>query len=112
VSLPHAGGALPILCGRLDRGFEVRGECKTIARPPSGYLTRFTYDTISYSAPIMNYLVGLVGADHIMIGSDYCFEIADNDPVKLVNGIKSLDDGERRQILWDNAARLLKLGSP
>ena len=112
VSLPHAGGALPILCGRLDRGFEVRGECKTIARLPSGYLTRFTYDTISYSAPIMNYLVGLVGADHIMIGSDYCFEIADNDPVKLVNGIKSLDDGERRQILWDNAARLLKLGSP
>src|SRR5262245_29231459 len=109
VSLPHAGGALPILRGRLDRGFEVRGECKTIPQPPSGYLKRFTYDTISYSTSIMDDLVGLVGADRIMMGSDYCFDIAYNDPVKIVNGIKSLDDNERRQILWDNAARLLKL---
>ena len=112
VSLPHAGGALPILRGRLDRGFEVRGECKTIPQPPSGYLKRFTYDTISYSTPIMDDLVGLVGADRIMMGSDYCFDIAYNDPVKIVNGIKSLDDNGRRQILWDNAARLLKLTNP
>jgi len=54
----------------------------------------------------------LVGADRIMMGSDYCFDIAYNDPVKIVNGIKSLDDDERRQILWGNAARLLKLGNP
>jgi aminocarboxymuconate-semialdehyde decarboxylase len=112
VSLPHAGGALPILRGRLDRGFEVRGECKTIPQPPSEYLKRFTYDTISYSATIMDDLIGLVGADRIMMGSDYCFDIAYNDPVKIVNGIESLDDGERRQILWGNAARLLKLGNP
>jgi aminocarboxymuconate-semialdehyde decarboxylase len=112
VSLPHAGGALPILRGRLDRGFEVRGECKTIPQPPSEYLKRFTYDTISYSATIMDDLVGLVGADRIMMGSDYCFDIAYNDPVKIVNGITSLDDDERRQILWGNAARLLKLGNP
>ena len=86
VSLPHAGGALPILRGRLDRGFEIRGECKVITRPPSEYLKRFTYDTIAYSEPIMDYLVGLVGADRIMMGSDYCFDIAYNDPVKIVNG--------------------------
>jgi aminocarboxymuconate-semialdehyde decarboxylase len=54
----------------------------------------------------------LVGADRIMMGSDYCFDIAYNDPVKIVNGIKSLDDNERRQILWGNAARLLKLANP
>jgi aminocarboxymuconate-semialdehyde decarboxylase len=109
VSLPHAGGALPILRGRLDRGFEIRGECKVIKRPPSEYLKRFTYDTISYSEPIMDYLVGLVGADRIMMGSDYCFDIAYNDPVKIVNGMKSVNDEQRRQILWGNAARLLRL---
>jgi len=109
VSLPHAGGALPILRGRLDRGFEIRGECKVISRPPSGYLRRFTYDTISYSEPIMDYLVGLVGAERIMMGSDYCFDIAYNDPVKIVNGMKSVNDGQRQQILWGNAARLLRL---
>jgi aminocarboxymuconate-semialdehyde decarboxylase len=74
-------------------------------------LKRFTYDTISYSAPILDYLVRLVGADRIMMGSDYCFDIAYNDPVKLVNEMKSVDDHQCRQILWDNAARLLKLGS-
>jgi len=109
ISLPHAGGALPILRGRLDRGFEIRGECKVIPRPPSEYLRRFTYDTIAYSGPIMDYLVGLVGADRIMMGSDYCFDIAFNDPVKIVQGMKSLNEAQRQQILWGNAARLLRL---
>ena len=109
VSLPHAGGALPILRGRLDRGFEIRGECKVIKRPPSEYLKRFTYDTIAYSKAIMGDLVALVGADRIMMGSDYCFDIAYNDPVSIVTGMKSLDEQQRRQILWGNAARLLRL---
>src|SRR4026208_1633753 len=59
VSPPPPGGALPILRGRLDRGFEIRGECKVIRRMPSEYLRRFTYDTIAYSGEIMDYLVGL-----------------------------------------------------
>jgi len=109
VSLPHAGGALPVLRGRLDRGFEIRGECKVIPRPPSEYLRRFTYDTISYSAPVMDYLVELVGVERIMMGSDYCFDIAYNDPVKIVKGMNSVDDRQRQQILWGNAARLLRL---
>jgi aminocarboxymuconate-semialdehyde decarboxylase len=109
VSLPHAGGALPILRGRLDRGFEIRGECKHLPRKPSEYLRRFTYDTISYSEPIMDYLVGLVGAERIMMGSDYCFDIAYNDPVRIVQGMKSVNDEQRRQILWGNAAKLLRL---
>jgi aminocarboxymuconate-semialdehyde decarboxylase len=109
VSLPHAGGALPILRGRLDRGFEIRGECKVIPRPPSEYLRRFTYDTIAYSGPIMDDLVKLVGAERIMMGSDYCFDIAYNDPVAIVNGMKSLNEAQKQQILWGNAAKLLRL---
>ena len=109
VSLPHAGGALPILRGRFDRGFEVRGECKAIARAPSEYLKRFTYDTISYDENIMLDLIKLVGIDRIMMGSDYCFDIAYDEPVKFVTGMKSLNDKERAQILWGNAARYLKL---
>jgi aminocarboxymuconate-semialdehyde decarboxylase len=109
VSLPHAGGALPILRGRFDRGFEVRGECKTIARAPSEYLKRFTYDTISYDENIMLDLIKLVGIDRIMMGSDYCFDIGYDEPVKFITGMKSLNDKEREQILWSNAARYLKL---
>ena len=109
VSLPHAGGALPILRGRLDRGFHVRSECKTIPRPPSEYLKRFTYDTISYNEELMDDLIKLVGIDRIMMGSDFCFDIAYEEPVKFVNGMKSLDDAQREKILWGNAARYLKL---
>ena len=109
ISLPHAGGALPILRGRLDQAYKIRPECKAIARAPSEYLKRFTYDTISYNEEIMDYLVGLVGADRIMVGSDYCFDIAYNDPVGVVRNMKLLDEKQRRLVLWDNAAQLLKL---
>jgi aminocarboxymuconate-semialdehyde decarboxylase len=57
----------------------------------------------------MDYLVGLVGADRIMMGSDYCFDIAYNDPVAIVTGMKSLNAAQREQIRWGNAARLLRL---
>ncbi len=109
ISLPHAGGALPILRGRLDRGFYTRAECKTISKPPSSYLKRFTYDTISYDEELLEDLVKLVGADRIMVGSDYCFDIAYEEPVKFVHGVKSLTGEQKQQILWSNAAKLLKL---
>lgn len=109
ISLPHAGGALPILRGRFDRGFEIRAECKTIPRPPSEYLKRFTYDTISYNDQILQDLVDLVGADRIMIGSDYCFDIAYEEPVKVVTGMKTLTDEQKQMILGDNARRLLRI---
>lgn len=109
ISLPHAGGALPILRGRMDRGFVIRAECKHLPRPPSEYLKRFTYDTISYNEDILEYLIKLVGIDRIMMGSDYCFDIAYEEPAKFVEGVKSLNGEQKQQILWNNAAKLLKL---
>ena len=109
ISLPHAGGALPILRGRLDRGFQVRAECKTIPRPPSEYLKRFTYDTISYSDDVLQDLVDLVGADRIMVGSDYCFDIAYEEPVKMVTQMKTLTEEQKQLILGENAKRLLRI---
>ena len=109
MSLPHAGGALPILRGRLDQGFKVRPECKHLPRAPSEYLKRFTYDTISYCPEVMDYLVKLVGVDRILMGSDYCFDIAHNDPVGVVHEISVLDDAGKQAVFWDNAARLLRL---
>jgi aminocarboxymuconate-semialdehyde decarboxylase len=109
ISLPHAGGALPILRGRLDRGFHTRNECKTIPRPPSEYLKRFTYDTISYSEDVLQDLVDLVGADRIMMGSDYCFDIAYEEPLKMVTAMQSLSEEQKQQIVGGNAVRLLGL---
>ena len=109
ISLPHAGGALPILRGRLDRGFEVRPECKVIAKRPSEFLKRFTYDTISYDDEVLKDLVDLVGADRIMVGSDYCFDIAYEEPVKMIREMDTLDEAQKELILGGNAKRLLRL---
>jgi len=109
VCLPHAGGALPILRGRLDRGFHIRGECKSIPRAPSEYLKRFTYDTITYSEELLEDLIRLVGVDRIMMGSDYCFDIAYEEPVKIVTGMKALTEEQKAKIIGGNARRLLRL---
>ena len=109
ISLPHAGGALPILRGRLDRGFEIRPECKTISRRPSEYLKRFTYDTISYDDGVLKDLVDLVGADRIMVGSDYCFDIAYEEPVRMIEQNETLTPEQKQLILGDNAKRLLRI---
>jgi aminocarboxymuconate-semialdehyde decarboxylase len=110
VCLPHAGGALPYLVGRLDRGRKVRRECEHLKRPPSAYLRRFTYDTISHAPASLRYLIDLVGADRVMIGSDYCFDMGYERPVEVVTGLAGLARADQGLILGDNAARLLRLG--
>jgi aminocarboxymuconate-semialdehyde decarboxylase len=108
VNLPHAGGALPILTGRLDRGFVVRPELKGLPHPPSDYLRRFTYDTISHSTAVLRFLISLVGVERIMMGSDYCFDVGYERPVDAVNAL-DLTPAERRLVLGGTAAKMLKL---
>jgi len=70
---------------------------------------RFTYDTIAYSDDVLQELVDLVGADRIMVGSDYCFDIAYEEPVKMIREMKTLNEEQKQLILGDNAKRLLRL---
>ncbi|MCZ6645532.1 MAG: amidohydrolase family protein [SAR324 cluster bacterium] len=107
VCLPHAGGALPYLVGRLEHGWRVRPECQHLEQGPIQYLRRFYYDTLSHSAEALSYLIGLVGADRVMVGSDYCFDMGCERPVEVVTGLESLSEEEQAGILQGNARRLL-----
>ncbi len=109
VCLPHAGGAFPYLVGRLRRGWKVRSDCQHLKRPPSAYLRRFTYDTISHSGEALRYLIGLVGADRVLLGSDYCFDMGYARPVQVVTGLRGLSRSDQARILGGNATRLLRL---
>jgi aminocarboxymuconate-semialdehyde decarboxylase len=109
VVLPHAGGALPWLAGRLTRGWEKRAELKNIRQPPVDYLRRFWYDTVGYSDPVAEYLVKNIGADRIVMGSDYCFPIAYEQPVKNVTDNPLLTEEIKHAIVAGNARRLLRL---
>ena len=82
----------------------------TIPRAPSEYLKRFTYDTIGHNDQIMMNLVRMVGADRVMLGSDYCYDMGHERPVDVVDRLKELSAGERGLILGQTAARLLNVG--
>ena len=73
---------------------------------PSTYLRRFTYDTISHSKPIMEFVISQVGVDRIMLGSDYCFDMGYERPLQLVDEL-DLSPDKRAMILGGNAAKLL-----
>src|SRR5262245_7595634 len=109
VCLPHAGGAFPWLVGRLHRGWEKREDLKRIERGPVEYLRRFYYDTIGYSDHVIDYLARVIGADRVLMGSDYCFPIAYEKPVEVVTAHPRLDAEQKKQIVDGNARRLLKL---
>jgi aminocarboxymuconate-semialdehyde decarboxylase len=110
VCLPHGGGALPMLIGRIDHGAEVRAEIKPLRlpHPPSAYMQRFTYDTIVHSKPVMEFLVREVGAERILLGSDYCFDMGYDRPVRFLDQI-NLTSAQKKMILAGNASRMLKI---
>jgi aminocarboxymuconate-semialdehyde decarboxylase len=109
VVLPHAGGAFPWLVGRLNRGWEKRADLKHIQQAPVAYLNRFWYDTIGYSDHVTDYLCRVVGPERILMGSDYCFPIAYEQPVKVVTANPFLSPAAKQAIIEDNPRRLLKL---
>jgi aminocarboxymuconate-semialdehyde decarboxylase len=109
-SLPHGGSVLLMLMGRIDHGSTVRPEIEKLRlpRPPSQYLQRFTFDTLVHSKSAMEFVIGEVGAERIMIGSDYCFDMGYERPVHFLDQV-NLTSVQRKMILGDNAARMLKL---
>jgi aminocarboxymuconate-semialdehyde decarboxylase len=109
VCLPHSGGAFPWLVGRLNRGWEKRADLKHTKQAPVDYLRRFYYDTVGYSDHVLTYLVEVIGADRVLMGSDYCFPIAYEKPVEIVTAHPRLDDTAKRSIVDGNARRLLNL---
>jgi aminocarboxymuconate-semialdehyde decarboxylase len=108
IGLPHAGGVLPILIGRIDQGWHTREDLKSLPQAPSTYLQRFTYDTITHSKASMELVIKQVGAERILLGSDYCFTMGYSRPVQFLDQL-DLATPERKMILGGNAARLLKL---
>jgi aminocarboxymuconate-semialdehyde decarboxylase len=108
VVLPHAGGVLPSLIGRLDHGWNALPAAKHSAQTPSAYLRRFMYDTISHSKPMMEFIISQVGVDRIMMGSDYCFAVGYDRPVEVVEQLR-LSPEQRKMILGGTAAKLLRI---
>lgn len=106
----HGGGFIPYQVGRLQRGFDAvpQQAAKNITKPPTELARLLYYDTVLHDPGPLAYLVGQVGADHVVMGSDYPFPMGDPQPVHTVRSIPGLSDDQRQLILGGNVGRLLE----
>jgi len=108
--LSHAGGVLPFIIGRWDHGFTVRKEAKkNIIQKPSNYLKNFYFDTITHSNTALEFLIEEVGADNVVMGTDFPFDMADDKPVKTVEQLKVVYESDKEKIIGRNAEKLFKI---
>ena len=111
--LSHGGGTLPYLGGRLDLGYhapryEANPACRAnITKPPSHYLSQFYYDTVVASPASLRFLIDLVGADRVMFGTDFPYEIGDADGAIALPVLAQLLAPQREKILGENARDIL-----
>jgi len=107
VVLAHGGGFTPYQAARWEHGWYVRPEPKkNIAKQPVDIAKRFYYDTILHSAPVLEFMIEHVGADRVMLGSDYPYDMGMMDCVKHVSALK-ISDGDKASILSTRAQALL-----
>ena len=101
--LAHGGGFTPYQAARWEHGWNVRPEPKkNIKAQPKNIALRYLYDTILHSGKTLEMMIGLVGSDHVMLGSDYPYDMAMLDCVAHVRSL-NIPDADKAAILGGNA---------
>lgn len=114
VLLAHGGGALLALRGRLRHAHTFQPQARArLKGSPEDSLRRFYFDTVTHDPMLLRALIEFAGADHVLLGSDYPFDMGVERPVEAVRAL-GLAPSDEAKILGGNAARLLRFraGSP
>jgi aminocarboxymuconate-semialdehyde decarboxylase len=113
IVLAHGGGFLPAYSGRMDHAHRARGDLRReIRKRPTSYLKKLYFDTIVFTNHQLEYLVQQWGADHLLLGSDYPYDMAMPDPVGHVGRARKISRADKEKILGGNAKRLLGITVP
>jgi aminocarboxymuconate-semialdehyde decarboxylase len=112
----HMGGALMMLPGRLDFGYALRKDLSfgpwepdVLSKPPSQYIGQIHVDSMGFHPPGVLCAVATIGADRVLLGSDFPpVHIPLKRSVDVIRNLP-LAESDREKILGGNAARLLKL---
>jgi len=106
----HGGGAFPATLGRIEHGFDVRPDLCAVDNPhsPRKYLGRMFFDSLVHEAAKLDYLIKLVGADQVSLGSDYPFPLGEAVPGRLVESMP-YDDEIKAMLFHGSALNWLNL---
>ncbi|MBF0277426.1 MAG: amidohydrolase [SAR324 cluster bacterium] len=106
----HGGGYIPTYSGRFDHPYHLRDDCRqTISKAPSEYLRKFYFDTVVFTEHQLRYMIETWGADHIIMGTDYPYDMAEPDPVGHVDSVQGLSEDDKALVMGLNAAKLLNI---
>ncbi len=109
----HGGGYIAHYWARMDHAWRARPDCHTvIKRAPSSYLEKFYFDTITFDPEMLRRLIDRFGADHVLLGTDYPYDMGEEDPRGLIAAVKKLSKADRALIEGMNAVKLLKIKTP
>jgi len=104
----HGGGFLGGYPGRIDHAWGARGDARgDLPKPPSTYLKKIYVDTVVFTPEQLTALVATFGIDHVLMGTDYPYDMAEYEPLQHLAATRSLDDAARAAIAGGNAKRLL-----
>ena len=108
VVFAHGGGFLPTYAGRFDHAYHAREDVRHgLPRPPSEYLSRFFFDTMVFEPDQLTFLIDKYGADHVLLGTDYPYDMGESDPLGLLDKVDGLSTEDYDLVAGGNAARLL-----
>jgi aminocarboxymuconate-semialdehyde decarboxylase len=101
----HGAGFIPYQIGRLDKAYSRHPEQAgaKISRPPGDYLRMLYADSVVHDPGALSFLVGVMGADRVMLGTDYPFPMGDQDPLALIGSAPGLEAADIEAITTSNA---------
>lgn len=106
----HSGGSFCYWLGRFENAWHRRSDIiATSEQPPSAYVDRFSVDCVVFHEPALRLLVDVMGADRVMLGSDYPYPLGERPAGGLIRTASFLDDAQRQAMLSGNAHRFLNL---
>jgi aminocarboxymuconate-semialdehyde decarboxylase len=109
ICFAHGGGSFPATIGRIAHGFDVRPDLfPDNPHSPRKYLSKMYFDSLVHEPAKLDYLVKLVGADQVMLGTDYPFPLGELEPGKLIDSMP-YDDSIKEMLFNGSALNWLNL---
>ncbi|MGH8959661.1 MAG: amidohydrolase family protein, partial [Jatrophihabitantaceae bacterium] len=110
ICFAHGGGSFAFWIGRMDNAWRGRHDVIGASEhEPSHYLGRFYVDSVVFDERALRLLVDTIGAERVVVGSDYPYPLGERPAAGLVRHAGFLDEAARRQILHGNAETFLGL---